>query len=178
MPGYTRNSIVIDKEIDALFLLINNIENWPVLHGYQAVELLDKEKLIDGRTKLRFRITGGEEGEHDHDHEHDHGAEHDHEETETWVSQRIIDRSAYFAYAVRLNPVFPFTHWILFTELTKEKAGTRMTWIQDFAIDPKTGHSDEEIQGYINKGSVEELKSFKRKIEQNVVTNALPLDYL
>ena len=44
-----------------------------------------------------------------------------------------------------------------------------MTWIQDFRMDERTGHTDEEIEGYINTGSKKELQIFKEKIESGVV---------
>jgi aromatase len=160
MGGYTVNSTVIKKDIEELFLIINNIENWPGLHDYKSAELIERKKLVDGKIKIRFRLASNEEDE-------------DGDDPKTWVSQRILDRKKYSARGVRLEPLYPFKHWILDILLTPEAEGTRMTWIQDFAIDPKTGHTDEEIEGYINKGSVEELEHFKNKIESGEVKNKL-----
>ncbi|PSM56700.1 hypothetical protein C4L39_16420 [Clostridium diolis] len=157
--GYTVNSIVINKEISELFLIINNIDNWPELHGYQRAEMLEKKKLVDGKLKIIFRVTGNEE-------EHD-GEKENH--PEIWVSQRIINLSDYSARGVRLDPIYPFKHWILDIFLSKEKYGTRMTWIQDFRMDERTGYTDEEIEDHINSGSKEELQVFKEKIESGVV---------
>jgi aromatase len=162
--GYTVNSIVINKNIRELFLIINNIQNWPELHGYKMAEVLESKKLIDGKMKIVFKITGNEEENDDH---HDH-AEED-KDPETWISQRIIDIKTFSARGVRLEPVYPFKHWILDIVLSEEMDGTRMTWIQDFRMDEKTGHTDQEIEGYINKGSKEELHVFKEKIETGEV---------
>ena len=160
MSGYTVNSTVIKKDKEELFLIINNLKNWPSLHDYKKAEFLEKKKLVDGKIRIKFRLTSNEEDEDDDD-------------PRTWVSQRIIDRKTYAARGVRLEPMYPFKHWILDILLTPEKDGTRMTWVQDFAIDPKTGHTDEEIEGYINKGSVEELEHFKNKIESGEINDKL-----
>lgn len=166
--GYTVNSTVINKSIRELFLIINNIQNWPELHGYKMAEVLENKKLIDGKIKIVFKITGNEEENDDHhDHDHDHAEEDN--APETWISQRFVDIKTYSARGVRLDPIYPFKHWILDIVLSEEQGGTRMTWIQDFRMDEKTGHTDEEIEGYINKGSKEELKVFKEKIETGAV---------
>lgn len=154
--GYTVNSIVINKNINDLFLLINNIENWNELHGYESVELLDKQTLIDKKVKITFKVTSFEDGQE-----------------ETWTSQRIIDFSTYSARGVRLEPMFPFKHWILDVTLSEEEQGTRMTWTQDFRMDNNSGYSENQIEELINKGSKEELKVFKDKIESGTVYKKL-----
>lgn len=40
--GYTVNSIIIKKEINELFEIINDVRNWPELHNYQDVKILEK----------------------------------------------------------------------------------------------------------------------------------------
>lgn len=164
--GYTNNSIIIDKDIMELFLILNNIHNWPELHGYKSAELLETQKLIDGKIKLIFKVIGEDE-------EDEHVEEEHH--PESWISQRIIDKNTYSARGVRLEPVYPFKHWILDIILTPEKNGVRMTWIQDFLMDSKTGHTDDEIEGYINHGSNEEMQSIKEKIEKETIKNKLDL---
>lgn len=154
--GYTVNSIVINKNINDLFLLINNIENWNELHGYESVEILDKQTLIDKKVKITFKVTSFEDGQ-----------------KETWTSQRIIDFSTYSARGVRLEPMFPFRHWILDVTLSEEEQGTRMTWTQDFRMDNDSGYSENQVEELINKGSKEELKIFKDKIESGTVYKKL-----
>lgn len=154
--GYTVNSIVINKNINDLFLLINNIENWNELHGYESVELLDKQTLIDKKVKITFKVTSFEDGQE-----------------ETWTSQRIIDFSTYSARGVRLEPMFPFKHWILDVTLSEEEQGTRMTWTQDFRMDNNSGYSENQVEELINKGSKKELKVFKDKIESGTVYKKL-----
>ncbi len=163
--GYTVNSIIINKDIRELFQIINNIQNWPELHGYKNAEVIESKKLVDGKIKIVFKIIGNEEDDDHGDHAH---PEEDND-PETWVSQRTIDINTYSARGVRLEPIYPFKHWILDIVLAEEQNGSRMTWIQDFRMDEKTGHTDEEIEGYINKGSKEELQLFKEKIESGAV---------
>lgn len=159
--GYTVNSIVINKKVEELFLIINNIENWPLLHGYQKAELIDKNRLVDGKLKIVFKVTGntGEQEEQSH--------------PEIWTSQRTINFTNYSARGVRLDPIYPFKHWILDVILTEEKDGTRMTWIQDFRMDEKTGMKDAAIEEHINKDSKIEMQIFKEKIESGAVYKKL-----
>lgn len=157
--GYTVNSIVINKEINEVFLIINNVENWPELHGYQNAEVLDKRKLVDGKLKIVFRVTGNEEENTGEGEKH----------PEIWVSQRIIDFSSYSARGVRLEPMYPFKHWILDVLLSEEEEGTRMTWVQDFSMDEESGLTEETVEEMINCGSKEELQIFKSKIESGTV---------
>lgn len=159
--GYTVNSIVISKERDELFWIINNVENWPELHGYQSAEVLEQRTLVDGKIKIVFKVTGS--------------VEEVGKQPEIWVSQRIIDFSTYSARGVRLEPMYPFKHWILDVILTEEENGTRMTWVQDFSMDEKTGLTEEEVENMINCGSKEELQIFKEKIESGVVHKKVEL---
>ncbi len=41
-----------------------------------------------------------------------------------------------------------------------------MTWIQDFQMDEKAKFNDNQVEEMINKGSQENLKIFKRIIEE------------
>lgn len=146
--GYTVNSIVINEDIKKVFTIINDINNWPALHGYKKAELKRRERLCDGNERIVFEIFAEDNGEEEH-----------------WASQRIINHENYSARGVRLNPMFPFKYWILDVILTPVNDGTEMKWVQDFSMDPKTGHTDEEIEGYINHGSKKELLVFKNFIE-------------
>ena len=60
---YTVNSIIIKKEINELFEIINDVRNWPELHNYQDVKILEKKKLLDGRRKIVFQVTGNKDEE-------------------------------------------------------------------------------------------------------------------
>lgn len=146
--GYTVNSIIINENVKTVFEIINDIKNWPMLHGYKRAELKRKETLCDDNERIIFEICAEDDGEEEH-----------------WTSQRIINHKNYSARGVRLFPMFPFTYWILDVILIEVENGTEMKWIQDFSMDSKSGHSDEEIEEYINQGSKEELLVFKKFIE-------------
>ena len=136
--GYTVNSIIIKKEINELFEIINDVRNWPELHNYQDVKILEKKKLLDGRRKIVFQVTGNKEEE----------------PVEIWTSQRIIDVTNMCARGVRLEPMYPFRHWILDVVLSVEK---------------------EAVEEMINKGSKKELQIFKEKIESGIVSSKTEL---
>lgn len=156
--GYTVNSIVIDKKIQDVFLIINNIENWPLLHNYRSAKLISKTKLPDSKVMVLFKIEQVEEGE-------DH--------IESWISQRTIDPKTLSARGVRRSPIFPFSHWILDVELSEDGNGTKMTWTQDFSMDKKSGYCDKKVEELINKVSKDELLHFKNAIESSKVSAKL-----
>lgn len=149
----------IKKEINELFEIINDVRNWPELHNYQDVKILEKKKLLDGRRKIVFQVTGNKEEE----------------PVEIWTSQRIIDVTNMCARGVRLEPMYPFRHWILDVVLSVEKEGTKMTWIQDFSMDKNSGFTEEAVEEMINKGSKKELQIFKEKIESGIVSSKTEL---
>ena len=157
--GYTVNSIIIKKEMNELFEIINDVRNWPELHNYQDVKILEKEELLDGRRKIVFQVTGNKEEE----------------PVEIWTSQRIIDVTNMCARGVRLEPMYPFRHWILDVVLSVEKEEKKMTWIQDFSMDKNSGFTEEAVEEMINKGSKKELQIFKEKIESGIVSSKTEL---
>lgn len=146
--GYTVNSIVIDKNINKVFEIINDVNNWPVLHGYNKVELKNREKLCDGNERIIFEVFAEDNGEIEH-----------------WISQRIINYKNYSAQGVRLEPVYPFKYWILDVILSSVSNGTEMKWIQDFSMHSDTGYTDFEIEKHINSESIKEMMVFKKFIE-------------
>ncbi len=152
--GYTVNSIEIGANARRVFDAFNDPKNWVSMMGYKAVEILGRVELPDGKESIRFEITNLDE-------------EDDGEIVEEkWVSHRVLDRERLIARGVREEPMFPFKWWILdieFVALADDKM--KMVWTQDFSIDPKTGHDDPEIEGYINSGSVEEMGKIKALFE-------------
>ena len=149
-----RINSIIKKEMNELFEIINDVRNWPELHNYQDVKILEKEELLDGRRKIVFQVTGNKEEE----------------PVEIWTSQRIIDVTNMCARGVRLEPMYPFRHWILDVVLSVEKEGTKMTWIQDFSMDKNSGFTEEAVEEMINKGSKKELQIFKEKKNKILLT--------
>jgi len=47
--------------------------------------------------------------------------------------------------------------------------GVKMTWMQDFEMDPKAKYTDGQVEALINKHSVENMKRIKELIESGKV---------
>ena len=141
--GHTSNSILINASYDKIFDISNDIERWTELFGeeYKEAKILKREG-----NKLTFRLT---------DHE-----------GHSWQSFRLLFKDYYFAYAQKLPPEFPFKYMKIIWLYTPTPQGILMTWIQDFQMDEKAKFNDEQVVGMINKGSQENLKIFKRIIEE------------
>lgn len=151
--GYTVNSVEIGADARRVFNAFNDPKNWVAMMGYKAVDILGHDTLPDGKESIRFQITNDDD---------DDGEIVE----EKWVSHRILDREAMLARGVREAPMFPFRWWILdiaFVALGDNRM--KMVWTQDFSMDPKTGHTDEEIEGYINKGSLDEMAKLRELFE-------------
>lgn len=141
--GHTCNSIVINAPYDKVFDISNDIERWTELFGgeYKEAKVLSREG-----NKLTFRLTD--------------------DEGRSWQSFRLLFKEYYFAYAQKLPPEFPFTHMKIIWLYTPVDGGIKMTWIQDFKMDAKATFNDEQVEGFINKHSQENLEIFKRVIEE------------
>ena len=78
-----------------------------------------------------------------------------------------MQKDKYFTYAQRLDPLFPFKYMkIIWLYTLKSKDQVELTWIQHFAMDEKAKFNDEQVEGFINKHSRENLVIFKEKIEE------------
>ncbi len=141
--GHTRNSIVINAPYDLVFDISNHIERWTELFGgeYVKAEVLKREG-----NRIDFRLTDNEGN--------------------SWTSFRLLFKEHYFAYAQKNEPTFPFKYMKIIWLYTPVEGGILMTWIQDFEMDEKAKYTDEEVEGFINKHSQDNLKIFKRVIEQ------------
>lgn len=142
--GHTSNSIIIDAPYDLVFDISNDIPRWTELFGgeYQAAEILSKEG-----NRLEFRLTD--------------------DEGKSWTSHRLLFKENKFAYAQKNDPTFPFRFMKIIWLYTEVEGGIKMTWIQDFEMHPDfTKFTDEQIVGFINKHSQENLQIFKDTIEK------------
>ncbi len=140
--GHTANSILINAPYDKVFDISNDIERWTELFGgeYKEAKILSREG-----NKLTFRLTDDED--------------------RSWQSFRLLFKDHYFAYAQKLPPEFPFKYMKIIWLYTPKDDGILMTWIQDFEMDDKAKFTDEQVVGLINKHSQENLKIFKKIIE-------------
>jgi aromatase len=141
--GHTCNSIIINAPYDLVFDISNDIPRWTELFGgeYKEAKVIAKEG-----NKITFRLTD--------------------DEGKSWQSFRLLFKENYFAYAEREEPKFPFKYMKIIWLYTPKADGIEMTWIQHFNMDDKAKFTDEQVEGFINTHSQENLKRFKEIIEK------------
>jgi aromatase len=141
--GHTCNSIIINAPYDVIFDISNTIPRWTELFGgeYKEALVVKKEK-----NKITFKLTDKEE--------------------RTWQSFRLLFKENYLAYAEREEPKFPFEFMKIIWLYTPKPEGIELTWIQHFKMDSKAAFTDEQVEGFINQHSKENLKIFKAVIEK------------
>lgn len=141
--GHTCNSIQIDAPYNLVFDISNDIPRWTELFGseYREAVVVRKENNL-----LVFRLTD--------------------DEGRSWQSWRLLFKERGFAYAEREEPRFPFKFMKIIWLYTQRPQGVEMTWIQHFEMDEKAKFSDEQVEGFINAHSQDNLKIFKEVIER------------
>ena len=141
--GHTCNSIIINAPYGLVFDISNDITRWTELFGseYKKAEIVKKEA-----NKIIFRLTD--------------------EDDKSWQSWRLLFKDKYFAYAEREEPKFPFKYMKIVWLYTPKPNGIELTWIQHFEMDDKAKFNDEQVEGFINKHSKDNLKIFKEVIER------------
>jgi aromatase len=141
--GHTCNSILIKAPYEKIFDISNDIPRWTELFGgeYKEAKIVNREG-----HKIVFQLTD--------------------DESRSWQSMRLLNKSDYFCYAERLDPKFPFVYMKIIWLYTPSDEGVTMTWIQHFSMDPKAKFNDEQVEGFINKHSKENLEIFKKVIEK------------
>ena len=155
--GHTCNSIVINAPYDLVFDISNDIPRWTELFGseYKKAEIIKKEA-----NKITFRLTDDED--------------------KSWVSWRLLFKDKFFTYSERQEPKFPFKYMKILWLYTPKSEGmalatgsqttdlcpVELTWIQHFEMDEKAKFNDEQVEGFINKHSKDNLLIFKRVIEE------------
>ncbi|MEV6974151.1 SRPBCC family protein [Kitasatospora sp. NPDC093806] len=146
MPGHTDNEIVIAAPLDLVWEITNDLENWPQLFSeYASVEVLDREG-----DKVTFRLTM---------HPDENG------QVWSWVSERTTDRSSLAVNARRVEPG-PFEFMEIHWEYSEVPAGTRMRWVQDFAMKPTAPVDDDGMVNHINRNSRIQLQLIREKVEK------------
>lgn len=142
--GHTRNEIIISAPYDLVFDISNKIERWTELFGkeYAKADVLERKG-----NEITFRLTD--------------------EDGKSWVSKRWLDKEHRYAVASRHEPMFPFIYMKIVWFYIEVPEGIKMIWIQDFEMDPKfTKFTGEQIEGFINKHSRDNMKIFKEVIEK------------
>jgi len=148
MAGHTDNAIVINAPIELTWKITNDVATWPELFTeYAAAEILHTE----GDT-VRFRLTM---------HPDEQGR------VWSWVSERTADASTWTVRARRVEPgPFEFMH-ILWTYEPVD-GGTRMRWVQDFAMRPDAPVDTPAMTDIINARTREQMALIKARIESRV----------
>jgi aromatase len=144
--GHTCNSIIISAPYDLVFDISNDFPRWTELFGaeYKKAEVVSKEG-----NKVTFRLTDDED--------------------KSWVSWRLLFKDKFFTYSERHEPKFPFKYMKIIWLYTQKPSGVEMTWIQHFEMDEKAKFNDEQVEGFINKHSKDNLKIFKEVIEKSAL---------
>jgi len=134
---------MIKAPYDLVFDISNDIPRWTELFGseYKKAELLEKNA-----NKIVFRLTD--------------------EDDKSWVSWRLLFKDKYFTYAERSEPKFPFEYMKIIWLYTLKPEGVELSWIQHFQMDAKAKFNDQQVEGFINEGSRNNLKIFKEIIEK------------
>ena len=142
--GHTCNSIIINASYDLIFDISNDIPRWTELFGseYKKAEIVEKKD-----NKITFRLTD--------------------DEGKNWVSWRLLFKDKFFTYSERHDPKFPFKYMKIIWLYTQKPEGMELTWIQHFEMDDKAKFNDEQVEGFINKHSKDNLKIFKEVIEKS-----------
>ncbi|WP_019819349.1 SRPBCC family protein [Saccharomonospora saliphila] len=145
MAGHTEQSILIDAPMWLVWDMTNDVDNWVNLYTeYAESEVLERE----GNT-LRFRLTL---------HPDEQGR------VWSWISERTMDPERREVRAHRVE-TGPFEYMNIFWSYHEEPGGTRMTWVQDFAMKPTAPVDDDGMVERINRNSPIQMQAIKDKIE-------------
>ncbi|WP_329009571.1 SRPBCC family protein [Micromonospora rifamycinica] len=144
--GHTENSIVIAAPLPLVWEITNDVPRWTELFTeYAVVEILHRE----GDT-VRFRLTM---------HPDENGV------AWSWVSERTADPTTWQVRARRVE-TGPFEYMRIHWYYDTEPEGTRMTWVQDFAMKPTAPVDDAAMTERINTNSRTQLALIKERIER------------
>ncbi|TCW38978.1 aromatase [Laceyella sacchari] len=141
------NSIIVERDFDTTFDLTNDIELWTKLFTeYKEAKVLEKNG-----NEVLFQLTTYPEGERP---------------SRTWVSRRIIDKENKQAIAERLDPKFPFKYMnIRWSYEVLSPNQVKMTWMQEFEVDPGCPISEEKMTHFLNQNTKIQMSAVKEKVE-------------
>ncbi|MER6387126.1 SRPBCC family protein [Streptomyces sp. NPDC001523] len=147
MPGHTDNEITVNAPVDVVWEVTNDLQNWPQLFSeYASIEILER---VGDTTKFRLAMHPDENGV-----------------VWSWVSERTVDREGLTVKARRVE-TGPFAHMNIHWEYHPVSGGgTRMRWVQDFAMKPDAPADDAWMTDNINRNSRTQMALIRDKIEQ------------
>jgi aromatase len=145
-PGHTENTIVIAAPIELVWRMTNDVEQWPQLFTeYAEAQVLQR----DGDTVL-FRLTTVPD---------ENGI------SWTWVSERTTDAARRQVRAHRVE-TGPFEYMRIGWSYDEVPDGTRMTWVQDFAMRSTAPVDNGQMTERINTNSPIQMAGIRDRIEQ------------
>jgi aromatase len=145
-PGHTENSVVIAAPLPLVWELTNDVTRWTELFTeYKSVDVLARH----GNT-VRFRLSMLPD---------ENGI------VWSWVSERTMDPVRREVHAHRVEPG-PFEYMRIHWRYTEESEGTRMTWIQDFAMRPTAPLDDAQMTDRLNTNTRLQMDIIRDKIER------------
>ncbi|MBM9509884.1 SRPBCC family protein [Actinacidiphila acididurans] len=146
MSGHTENEIIIKAPLDLVWDMTNDLENWPQLFSeYASVEILGRD---GGKTRFRLTMHPDENGT-----------------VWSWVSEREPVKATRTVTARRVE-TGPFEFMEIFWAYEEVRGGTRMRWVQDFAMKPEAPVDDAGMTERINANSKIQLELIRDKVEQ------------
>ncbi|WP_327292647.1 SRPBCC family protein [Streptomyces sp. NBC_01198] len=146
MAAHTENEITVNAPLDLVWDMTNDLAHWPQLFSeYASVEILERQ----GR-KTTFRLTM---------HPDENGT------VWSWVSEREPVPETRTVTARRVE-TGPFEFMEIFWSYHEVPGGTRMRWVQDFAMKPEAPVDDAGMTARINANSAVQLELIRDKIEQ------------
>lgn len=152
MPGHTENEIVIPAPLDLVWDMTNDLESWPRLFSeYASVEVLARD---GDRTTFRLTMHPDENGK-----------------VWSWVSERETCRETLTVQARRVEPG-PFRYMDIRWEYEEVPEGTRMRWIQDFAMRPSAPVDDDGMTDLINRNSRTQMALISDKVKERAECTA------
>jgi aromatase len=139
------DSVLIDAPVDLTWDVTNDLDGWTALFSECAkVEVLERDGAV-----VRFRFTT---------HPHPDGAVH------SWVAVRTADRPA-STVTERRTDTGPFAFLDSTWTYTEDPAGTRLGWVQTFAVKPGVPHSAEGAGKALGARMAAELDRIKQRVE-------------
>jgi O-methyltransferase domain/Polyketide cyclase / dehydrase and lipid transport len=154
MSARTDNRILINAPMDLVWTHTNDVAGWPELFTeYASAEILGR----DGDS-VTFRLTTRPD---------------DDGKVWSWVSRRTPDPATRTVRAYRVE-TGPFEYMNLRWEYHQEAAGVVMRWIQDFALKPEAGFTEEAMVERLDRTTAEQMAHIKSVLESRARDGAGP----
>ena len=148
MAAHTDNDVVIKAPRKYVWERMMDIESWPELFSeYAKAEVIER----DG-DYVKFRLTTHPDPDYDG-------------QVWSWVSERTADPSTFTSKSKRIE-TGPFEHMDIQWYFEEADGGTRMRWVQDFAMKPSAPADDASAQDYMNKNTKVQMQVIKERLEE------------